>query len=120
MDFINYRKRHFPSSTLIRPTITKDDGRMAVSSDVKVVVFVTHHLPTIPDVKSSLTEIIFEHLTTRHILDELNAKSATGTDGIPSLVQKKCAPELTLFICKLFSLCISTGTFPIIWDDARL
>lgn len=43
--------------------------------------------------KDDSTMDVFKHHTIYHILDEPN--KASGADGIPHVVLKRCAPELT-------------------------
>lgn len=58
---------------------------------------------TSPDVEWSLTEIVFEQHTIRHILDGLNVNETARPVGIPPLLLKNYAPELTPFQCRLLS-----------------
>ena len=49
------------------------------------------------------------------ILNNLGATSATGPDGLPALILKRCAPELALPIALLSRLCLSEGRWPSCW-----
>lgn len=56
------------------PPPTNAEGMMAISDEDKAEMsfakFARKSIPTFPEIESSY-EIVFEHLTTRHILDEL-------------------------------------------------
>ncbi|CAG9813842.1 unnamed protein product [Phaedon cochleariae] len=45
-----------------------------------------------------------------------NTNKAFGSDGIPPIVLKKCAPELTHVLCKLFNYSYKLGIFPSNWN----
>ncbi len=51
-------------------------------------------------------------------LSGLNPQKAYGHDGVPPIVLKNCASVLTPCLVKLFSLCLSTSTFPSCWKYA--
>ena len=54
------------------------------------------------------------------VLSGLDAKKAHGSDGVPPVVLKNCASELTPCLGKLFRLCLSTNTFPSSWKFALI
>ncbi|CAG9823913.1 unnamed protein product [Phaedon cochleariae] len=60
--------------------------------------------PDIPPVESRMPEIVFRQRTIRRILLGLKTNRANGPDGVPPIILKKCSPELTPFLCKLFSV----------------
>lgn len=45
-------------------------------------------------------------------------KSSPGPDGIPEIVLNKCRHALTLPLHYLFSLSLSSGTFPDLWKSS--
>ena len=45
---------------------------------------------------------------------------ATGPDGIPARVLKRCAAELSQPLSQLFSLCFQRGTQPSLWKTANV
>lgn len=51
-------------------------------------------------------------------LNKLDVNKASGPDGIPNLLLKNCAVELTLVLTYLFRLSISTSKLPKIWKSA--
>ena len=52
---------------------------------------------------------------TRRILKQLNENSATGPDGLPSMVLKICANELTHPVTKLLRMMLTQGRWPLLW-----
>ncbi|CAG9818170.1 unnamed protein product [Phaedon cochleariae] len=65
-------------------------------------------------------ELILGRFYIRKILLGLNTNKACGSDGIPPIVLKKCAPELTSVLCKLFNYSYKLGIFPSNWKIARV
>lgn len=59
-----------------------------------------------------LLEISTTQSEVENILVNLDAKKATGVDGIPARILKLCAGELSLPLTKLFNLSISQVKFP--------
>ncbi|CAG9812414.1 unnamed protein product [Phaedon cochleariae] len=76
--------------------------------------------PNITPIDSHMPEISFRRRTLRKILMGLNTNKACGSDGIPPIVLKKCAPELTPVLCMLFNYSYKLGIFPSNWKIARL
>ena len=54
------------------------------------------------------------------VLSGLDTKKAHGSDGVPPVVLKNCASELTPCLGKLFRLCLSSNTFPSSWKFALI
>ena len=50
----------------------------------------------------------------------LNLRKAYGPDGVPPIVLKNCASELTPCLVKLFRLCLSKSIFPSCWKFAHI
>ena len=59
-----------------------------------------------------MPSITFRHTSIKNSFLNLNTSKASGPDGIPALVLKTCAPELTPVLCRLFSLSFKLGQFP--------
>ena len=53
------------------------------------------------------------------ILD-LDAFKATGPDKIPSIVLKKCSPELSPVLAKLYNKCLAESCFPSCWKSSSV
>jgi len=50
----------------------------------------------------------------------LDAKKATGVDGIPARILKSCARELSMPLSKLLNLSFSLGEVPSTWKSANV
>merc|ERR1712035_158174 len=55
-----------------------------------------------------------------YALSGLDPRKAVGPDGVPPIVLKNCASVLAPCLAKLFSLCLSTSTFPSCWKFAHI
>merc|ERR1712035_293843 len=55
-----------------------------------------------------------------YALSGLDPRKAVGPDGVPPIVLKNCASVLAPCLAKLFSLCLSTSTFPSCWKYAHI
>merc|ERR1712035_175392 len=55
-----------------------------------------------------------------YALSDLDPWKASGPDGVPPIVLKNCAFVLAPYLVKLFSLCLSTSTFPSCWKYAHI
>ena len=68
-------------------------------------------------------DLLFEISTTQseveNILVNLDAKKATGVDGIPARILKSCARELSMSLTKLFNLSFSLGEVRLTWKRAN-
>ena len=64
-------------------------------------------------------DLLFEISTTQteveNILVNLDAKKATGVNGIPARILKSRARELSMPLTKLFNLSFSLGEVPLTW-----
>ena len=58
-------------------------------------------------------------LVSRAIL-KLNSSTASGPDNIPAIVLKKCCPELSSILSKLFNKCLAESSFPDCWKCANI
>ena len=52
------------------------------------------------------------------VLLNLDLSKAPGPDGLPTIVLKKCARELTPSLCALFNLSLAEGKLPTEWKEA--
>lgn len=76
--------------------------------------------PTIPCVGTLKPDIRFSQKIIRRVLKCINVYKATRPDNIPAVDLKKCAPELTAVLCRLFNLSYKTGIFTQSWKSARV
>eukprot|EP00061_Rhincodon_typus_P015996 g43976.t1 len=53
-------------------------------------------------------------------LETLDTAKATGSDNIPAIVLKTCAPELAAPLAKLFQYSDNTGICPTMWKIAQV
>src|SRR3978361_723787 len=67
-----------------------------------------------------MPDITFRHRTIKRILSKLDCNKAVGPDGVPAIVLKKCAPELTPILVRLFTMSYKQGKFPPSWKLARV
>ena len=123
-------QRNFTKSSF--PPLSVDDGSIVTSPQDKADLFAkifaanstidpTHTTPPkIPATQQTMPNITFHHRIIRKILRNLDVKKASGPDGIPPIVLKKCAPELTPILCRLFKLSYSHGIFPDTWKFAHV
>lgn len=115
------------------PPLTAGDGSLITSSKEKAELFASTFsanstlnppanmaLPTVPVVPHRLGDIKFKVKRVRKTLQSLNTNKASGLDGIPALLLKKCAPELAPVLTKLFQLSYDSGIFPDGWKSARV
>ena len=121
--------RNFTNSSF--PPLSKSDGTLATTSQEKANIFAEMFAanstldsqgkvpPDIPPVESRMPEIVFRQRTIRRILLGLKTNKANGPDGIPPIILKKCAPELTPMLCKLFTISYRSGIFPSCWKTTR-
>ncbi|KAL7630118.1 UNVERIFIED_CONTAM: hypothetical protein RMT77_019747 [Armadillidium vulgare] len=67
-----------------------------------------------------MPKIIISSKDVTSALSELNTNKAYGPERIPPAVLKTCASELAPCLGKLFTLCLSTSTFPSCWKRALI
>ena len=65
-----------------------------------------------------MTPISFHQSSIRKILSSLDISKTPGSDGIPAIFFKNCAPGLTPVLCRLFSLSFDSGICPDCWKLA--
>ena len=49
------------------------------------------------------------------VIRNLDSSKASGPDCIPMVVLKKCEPELSYILPKLFNICLKGSCFPDCW-----
>ena len=53
-------------------------------------------------------------------ISNLDSSIASGPDSIPAIIFKKCGPELSPILSKLFNKCLSESSFPECWKCANI
>ena len=113
------------------PPLRKSDDTLAHSAkekaDLLVHLFASNSTlddggatpPTIPRCDSSLPEIRITQRAVRRELNLLDVHKSSGPDGIPAVVLKTCAPELTPVLTRLYRLSYNTGV-PSSWKVAHV
>lgn len=74
--------------------------------------------PTIPRFEYSMRDVQFTQRSVRKALFSLDIHKSSGPDGIPPIVLKTCAPELTPVLTRLFRHSYSSGIVPNSWKTA--
>ncbi|KAL7629919.1 UNVERIFIED_CONTAM: hypothetical protein RMT77_019962 [Armadillidium vulgare] len=128
--FAKNANSNFASSSF--PPLVSSDGTTAVLPSSKAELFAQTFAsystlddsgavpsPSTPS-NSSMPKIVISSKDVTSALSELNTKKAYGPDGIPPVVLKTCASELSPCLGKLFRLCLSTSTFPSCWKRALI
>ena len=67
-----------------------------------------------------MTPIKFSTHKVRKVLLQLNTSKSSGPDGIPAIVLKSCAPELTTVLNKHFQLSYNLDIFSSSWKYAHI
>ena len=108
------------------PPLLQPDGFTAVSSFSKAELFAqtfatnsilddTRYIPpTPPRSDYFIRKIQILHYDVFHALSGLDSRKTYGSNGVSSVVLKNCAFELVPSLVKLFRLCLSTSTYPIL------
>lgn len=112
------------------PTLCKPDGTLAHSAkekaDLLCSLFASNSTlddgglspPTISQCDSMMPDVRFTQREVRRALISLDVKKSSGPDGIPAIVLKTCAPELTPVLTRLFTLLYSLSEVPSSWKVA--
>ena len=78
-------------------------------------------LPTFPQrTASTLSPLFISVKHVRRIIKNLDTSKSSGSDSIAAIVLKKCAPELSPVLAKLYRKCLSEGEFPSSWKTASV
>ncbi|CAG4956470.1 unnamed protein product [Colias eurytheme] len=114
------------------PPLFKPDGSLAHSAKEKADVFAFHFStnsrldptnvipPSIPHCGSLMPEIRIKQKEVLNEMRNLDVNKASGPDGIPAIVLKTCAPELSPILTRLFRLSFKMGVVPKAWKLANI
>ena len=121
---------NFSSSSF--PPLFQPDGNTSVTSISKAELFANTFArnstlddsglvpPSPPPSDYIMPDIKILRNDVFHALSGLNLRKANGPDGVPPIVLKNCASELTPCLVKLFRLCLSKSVFPSCWKFAHI
>ncbi|CAH0397242.1 unnamed protein product [Chilo suppressalis] len=76
--------------------------------------------PTLPHCGTTMPDIKIRQRDVRAELQSLDVRKASGPDGIPAVVLKHCAAELSPVLTRLYQLSYSLGRVPEAWRDANV
>ncbi|XP_046976468.1 uncharacterized protein LOC124542576 [Vanessa cardui] len=76
--------------------------------------------PNIPPCDSMMPEIRIRQREVLKILRTLNVNKASGPDGIPAIVLRNCAPELSPVLTRLYRLSLKSAQVPKAWKIANV
>ena len=72
--------------------------------------------PVIPRrTETTISRVFVTPRLVRAIILDLDVAKASGPDSIPVIVLKKCVPEFSSILSKLFNLCLRESCFPVCW-----
>jgi len=114
------------------PPLLKPDGSLAHAAKEKANLFASlfaanSRLDTtgkIPPVSlrtdCTMAEVRIHQKEILKILRSLDVNKASGPDGIPAIVLRRCAPELSPPLTRLYRLSLETGIVPKSWKLAHV
>ncbi|XP_045501381.1 uncharacterized protein LOC123698680 [Colias croceus] len=114
------------------PPLQKPDGTLAHSAKEKAETFaklfaensrldsMNKTPPSIPNCGSVMPDISIRQKDVLHIMRNLDVNKASGPDGIPAIVLRTCAPELSPVLTRLFRLSLKSGKVPKSWKLANV
>ncbi|KAJ0177088.1 hypothetical protein K1T71_007097 [Dendrolimus kikuchii] len=114
------------------PPLLRPDGSLAHTAEEKANLLATLFAessrldtngatpPHLPHSGTSMAEIHIRQKEVRKTLKALDVNKASGPDGIPAIVLKTCAPELTPILTRLYRLSLKTGLVPKSWKQANV
>ncbi|RVE49051.1 hypothetical protein evm_006297 [Chilo suppressalis] len=114
------------------PPLLKPDGSLAHTADEKANLFASLFAEysrldagsasplSPPGCLSQMSEFKIRQSEVRKTLRNLDVHKASGPDGIPAIVLRSCAPELTPVLTRLFQLSLATGKVPSSWKLANV
>ncbi|XP_044586008.1 uncharacterized protein LOC123266045 [Cotesia glomerata] len=125
-NYIKSKKQHnqFPTSFLIDNRDCSDPQQIA-NSFASFFSSVFNPLDTLPAYNNCGHKHLGQLKPPKEsdVLDcikKLPSKWSAGTDGIPCIIVKDCANVLTYPLTIIFESCISVGTFPRDWKEAKV
>ena len=71
----------------------------------------------------NMAQFTIPHITPQKIeelLKHMLSHKATGSDGLVARILKIAAPAISLPLSRLINHCIDTGTFPSVWETAKV
>ncbi|RVE51677.1 hypothetical protein evm_003649 [Chilo suppressalis] len=114
------------------PPLQKPDGTLAHTAEEKANLFVSQFAeassldagsavpPTSFGCSTAMSNIRIRQVEVRKVLRNLDENKASGPDGIPAIVLKTCAPELSPVLTRLFRLSLDTEQVPKSWKLANV
>ena len=114
------------------PPLLKPDGSLAHTAEEKADLFANLFAensridsagkvpPYLPECEVAMPEIRIRQVEVRKSLRNLDVNKASGPDGIPAVVLKTCAPELSPVLTRLFRLSLESGLVPKSWKLANV
>ena len=120
--FFSYAKRKSKIKTKIGPLLNKETAQMTNNSiemaellaDQYSSVFSkpTTEPPEIDDNTLPINNIIITPAEMMDAIDELRSNAASGPDGIPSILLKKCKNTLAKVLSTFWNKCMEDGNIP--------
>ncbi|XP_063829236.1 uncharacterized protein LOC135078639 [Ostrinia nubilalis] len=114
------------------PPLLEPDGSLAHSAEEKANLFATLFAdnsrldvagktpPSLPPASSTMREVRIRQREVLNVLRSLDVNKASGPDGIPAIVLRNCAPELSPILTRLYRLSLETGLVPKSWKLANV
>ncbi|CAG4933852.1 unnamed protein product [Colias eurytheme] len=121
---------NFSRSSL--PPLLRPDGSLAHTAKEKADTFATLFAdnsrldssnitpPSIPHCGSDMPAIRIRQRDVLNVMRGLDVNKASGPDGIPAVVLRACAPELSPVLTRLFRLSLESGKVPKSWKLANV
>ncbi len=66
-----------------------------------------------------MPDIYFRQRDVRSELQSLDIGKASGPDGVPAVILKRCAAELSPVLTRLYRLSYSSGCISEVWREAN-
>jgi hypothetical protein len=104
--------------------ITDAKGKASALNDQFTSVFTRENTNLIPDKGPSpypdMPPIRITNNGVKKLLDNIQAKKATGPDGIPARVLKEASTQISPILATIFQQSIDTGSVPDDWREANV
>ena len=104
--------------------ITDNKAKAEILSNQFKAVFTDEDVDTIPDMDSNgvsdIDPLVFQTKGIVSLLRNINAKKASGPDGISCFVLKEAAEEIAPFLQFIFNQSLTTGQVPGDWKCANV
>ena len=129
----SYIRKQISTAVSIPTSLLKDNG-LATSNPREIAeIFADSFLSfytaepedPLPRINSTPSEVYIEDVTFHAtdittLLRNLDPNSAAGPDGIPPILLKECANEITPTLTKIFRHSLDTGTIPTVCEKANI